>query len=43
MPKSDNLNTVEKNDIFNKLRISRTHYPNAIESLTLSFGKTKNL
>lgn len=37
------LTTIQKNDLFNNLRISITHHSSAIEGISLTFGETKRL
>lgn len=43
MQKLNILNSIEKTDLFNKLRTSLTHHSNAIEGLSLTFGETRKL
>ncbi|APS59089.1 Fic family protein [Piscirickettsia salmonis] len=37
------LTTIERNDLFSRLRTSFTHHSNAIEGISLTFGETKRL
>lgn len=41
--KLSNLTVIQKNDLYRNLRVSITHYSNAIEGLTLTYGETKRL
>ncbi|BCD91903.1 hypothetical protein fh0823_20420 [Francisella halioticida] len=41
--KLSDLTTIQKNDLFNTLRISLTHHSSAIEGISLTFGETKRL
>jgi Fic family protein len=41
--KLSDLTTIQKNDLFNTLRISLTHHSSAIEGISLTFGETKKL
>lgn len=43
MLKLNELTTIQKNDLFNILRISLTHHSSAIEGISLTFGETKRL
>jgi len=41
--KLSDLTTIQKNDLFNTLRVSITHHSSAIEGISLTFGETKRL
>ena len=41
--KLSDLTTIQKNDLFNTLRVSLTHHSSAIEGISLTFGETKRL
>ncbi|MFK5975870.1 MAG: hypothetical protein QM493_05130 [Sulfurovum sp.] len=43
MQKLNTLSIKQREELFRQLRISITHYSNAMEGTTLSFGETKEL